>query len=274
MMVHAHPRRSAASCPGHRPRRGGSRGHHDCARAFSLDGAESGSRAPLREVSARRGLLRWTRRLREHLARLDVAETLIRVACRDAAVRRTRRAARAAVARRRRACTRRGERRCADAGDLGRGAARSCGRVTVRGDGWTSGSTSAAAGASMPDRIESVGVVMRGGETSVDGSADFRDGSLILRVAAAAARPTRRSRRRLSSGCAPRRRRRATTGARSPATCLNSLTRAARVGAGTQQAAAQPIPPVHRRSAPDRSGRRSRCVASSRRAALALSRLE
>ena len=57
--------------------RGGSRGHHDCARAFSLDGAESGSRAPLREVSARRGLLRWTRRLREHLARLDVAETLI-----------------------------------------------------------------------------------------------------------------------------------------------------------------------------------------------------
>ena len=39
----------------------------------------------------------------------------------------------------------------------------------------------------MPDRIESVGVVMRGGETSVDGSADFRDGSLILRVAAAAA---------------------------------------------------------------------------------------
>ena len=73
----------------------------------------------------------------------------------------------------------------------------------------------------MPDRIESVGVVMRGGETSVDSSADFADGSLILRVAAAAASTdtpiATATLERLRA--LPRRRRRATTGAQSPATC-------------------------------------------------------
>ena len=39
----------------------------------------------------------------------------------------------------------------------------------------------------MPDRIESPGVVVREGETVIDGNADLSDGSLILRVGAAAA---------------------------------------------------------------------------------------
>ncbi len=39
----------------------------------------------------------------------------------------------------------------------------------------------------MPDRTESPGVVVREGETAIDGQADLGDGSLILRVAAAAA---------------------------------------------------------------------------------------
>ena len=39
----------------------------------------------------------------------------------------------------------------------------------------------------MPDRIESPGVVVREGETVIDGSADLSDSSLILRVGAAAA---------------------------------------------------------------------------------------
>ena len=39
----------------------------------------------------------------------------------------------------------------------------------------------------MPDRFDSVGVVVREGETTIDGNADLADGSLILRVASAAA---------------------------------------------------------------------------------------
>ncbi len=122
----------------------------------------------------------------EHLARLDVAETLIR--------------ARVAMQR----LNGRGEQLVLQSHD---GVARALGvesadalmqgiSAAARTIAWTSDDAwrrmdvwldKRSSRSVMPDRIESVGVVMRGGETSVDSSADFRDGSLILRVAAAAA---------------------------------------------------------------------------------------
>ena len=122
----------------------------------------------------------------EHLARLDVAETLIR--------------ARVAMQR----LNGRSERLVLQTHD---GVARALGAVSAdalmqgisaaaRTIAWTSDDAwrrldawldKRSSRSVMPDRIESVGVVMRGGETWIDGDADLRDGSLILRVAAAAA---------------------------------------------------------------------------------------
>ena len=122
----------------------------------------------------------------EHLARLDVAETLIR--------------SRVAMQR----LNGRGEQLVQQSHD---GVARALGvesadalmqgiSAAARSIAWTSDDAwrridvwldKRSSRSVMPDRIESVGVVMRGGETSVDSSADFADGSLILRVAAAAA---------------------------------------------------------------------------------------
>ncbi len=51
-------------------------------------------------------------------------------------------------------------------------------------DGWLEKRSSRSV---MPDRTESPGVVVRGGETAIDHTADLSDGSLILRVGAAAA---------------------------------------------------------------------------------------